>query len=140
MPVHGGGANGRPRGTPLRRLIGLAPALALFGCGGYSQTNTIAGLLPPAALSAPEDATQVDPGVAQILEHGTAGERLQYQSADGRRLSLVLGPLYSSARGVPCRLGRASHLEAGGASPTSYPFCRLDNGWYEVKPVVISGY
>ena len=138
--MQGGGVTGRPTRTPLRRLTALMLMLAVSGCGGYSQTTSMEGLAAPTPGSAPENATPVDPGVAQTLEHGTAGERLQYKSAEGRQLSLVLGPIYTSARGVPCRLGRAGRVGASGASPTSYPFCRLDNGWYEVTPVVISGY
>ena len=68
------------------------------------------------------------------------GERLQYRTSDGRLVSLALGPVYSSARGVPCRLGRLDRIEPGVAAPTSYPFCRIDNRWYEMRPVVVSGY
>jgi hypothetical protein len=141
VPVHGGAAAGRPTRASRWRVVATTVALALSGCGGYSQTTSMGALVQGGAPgSIPEDLKPVDSSTAQILEHGAAGDRLQYRSADGRQLSLALGPTYTSARGVPCRLGRLGRIDAGPATPTSFPFCRLESGWYEVTPVVISGY
>jgi hypothetical protein len=117
--------------------VGLAVVILVGGCSNLPGPQITLPAPPPGA--APQDATPVDEGLARILEHG-GGERLQYRTAEGRSVSLALGPIYASARGAPCRLGRSDRIEPGVLAPTSYPFCRIDNRWYAMRPVVVSGY
>jgi len=75
-----------------------------------------------------------------VLAAGTAGQRLLYRLVQGGDAWLVLGPIFYSSRGVPCRIGRVTLTETGSAGPTSYPFCQIGAQWYAMKPVVVSGY
>jgi hypothetical protein len=77
--------------------------------------------------------------VAAALDSSPNGARLDY-AVSGRPVSFTLGSVYQSGLQVPCRIGR---LNGGGGrsdTPTTYAFCRDGNQWYEMPPVVISGY
>jgi hypothetical protein len=115
----------------------LVFAIALGGCAAPAVIGTVSTGSPSPATT---DATPVDPVLARSLEAAADGARIRHQLVNGVEGSLVIGPIYQSGRGVPCRLGRASPAEAGAATPISYPFCRIGNQWYAMKPVVISGY
>jgi hypothetical protein len=118
-------------------MASLMLAVACGGCG----TPAVIGQ-PEVGGPAPEttDSTAVAPEVARILEAGIAGQGLPYRLVNGSPATFVLGPIYQSSRGLPCRIGRVSPGEAANASPTSYPFCRIGTQWYAMKPVVVSGY
>lgn len=116
---------------------GLLLVLALAGCAGPAVIGTVSTGAPAAATT---DATPVDPALAQSLETEPNGSRISYPPADGIGGSLVIGPLYQSGRGVPCRLGRAGPPATEYPVPTSYPFCRIGSQWYAMKPAVVSGY
>jgi hypothetical protein len=115
----------------------LALGLALAGCAGPAVLGTVSTGVPAPATT---DASPVDSAGAQNLETAPDGSRINYRPAGGFGDSLVIGPLYQSGRGVPCRLGRAGPPATGYPVPTSYPFCRIGGQWYAMKPVVISGY
>jgi hypothetical protein len=114
----------------------LSLALALAGCAGPA----VIGPLPGWSLPAPTDATPVDPAQAQTLENAGAGASFRYPLARGGDGYLVLGPLYQSGRGVPCRLGRLGPSGIVSTTLNTYPFCRFGNQWYAMRPVVVSGY
>jgi hypothetical protein len=121
----------------VQAALGLSIALGVGGCASApAMIGTVSGVAAPATT----DATAVDPGLAQSLETAPSGARIIYRLPDGFERALVIGPLYQSGRGVPCRLGRAGPPLFGASVPTTYPFCRIDNQWYAMKPVVISGY
>ncbi len=128
--------------TPAAPFIaGLLLAVALAGCAArFEPGPSASGGQPEPAAATPADSTPVDAGASRILEAGSAGQRLRYRLADGREAWLVLGPIYQSSRGLPCRIGRMSTADTGNAGPASYPFCRWGDRWYEMKPVVVSGY
>ena len=111
--------------------------LVVGGCAAPAYVGTL-----PTGSSAPvtTDSSLIDSGLAQTLQNAAAGETLRYRLVEGSEEMLVLGPLYQSARGVPCRLGRLGPAEVGGATVNSYPFCRFGNDWYAMRPVVVSGY
>ena len=111
--------------------------LVVGGCAAPAYVGTL-----PTGSSAPvaTDGAPVDSGLAPTLEHAAAGATITYRPVQGGEERLVLGPLYQSARGVPCRLGRLSLAEVGGVTLNSYPFCRFGNEWYAMRPVVVSGY
>jgi hypothetical protein len=130
--------------APVRALIlpraaapSLVLALALAGCAGPAVLGTVSTGAPAPPTT---DASPVDSAIAQSLETAPDGSRISYQPADGLGGSMVIGPLYQSGRGIPCRLGRAGPPATGYPVPTSYPFCRIGGQWYAMKPVVISGY
>lgn len=126
--------------VPSRLVAGLALvfAIALSSC---AMAPAIIGSVPPAQPTpATTDATVIDAGLSHSLETAPAGTPIVYRLANGAVGSLVIGPLYHSGRGVPCRLGRSYQPSLGSAVPTSYPFCRIGSQWYAMKPVVISGY
>lgn len=129
------------------RRAGLPHQLAAVGglllaavVGGCAHNLVVGPPLPGEIPPATADSTPVDAGLTRVLDSGTAGERIRYRLVDGREAWFALGPVYQSSRGVPCRIGRVSPAEAGTANPTSYPFCRIENQWYAMRPVVISGY
>jgi hypothetical protein len=123
----------RPRATV--SLLSLAAAL-----GGCAAPAVIGGLPGAALPPAPIDGAPVDPALGQTLSTAGAGATFRYRLAGGDEGYFVLGPLYESGRGVPCRLGRLSPAEIASASLNSYPFCRFGDQWYAMRPVVISGY
>jgi hypothetical protein len=123
-----------------RRLAAAASLLLAVACGGCGTPAVIGPPEPGAPPSETTDSTAVGPDVARILELGTAGQSLRYRLVNGGEANFVLGPIYQSSRGLLCRIGRVSPDEAGYAGPTSYPFCRIDNRWYAMKPVVVGGY
>jgi hypothetical protein len=107
------------------------------GCAAPAFVGTLsAGASAPAAT----DGSLVDSGLAPTLQNAVAGTTFDYRPVQGGEELLVLGPLYQSARGVPCRLGRLSPADFGSVSLNSYPFCRFGNDWYAMRPVVVSGY
>jgi hypothetical protein len=115
----------------------LALAAALGGCAGPA---VIGGLPAPPLPPAATDGSPVDPALGQTLSTAGAGATFRYQVAGGGEGYFVLGPLYQSGRGVPCRIGRLSSAEIAGVTLNSYPFCRFGDQWYAMRPVVISGY
>lgn len=115
----------------------LSLAAALGGCAGPAVIGGLPGApLPPA----PVDGEPVDSALGQTLSTAGVGATLRYRLAGGGEAYFVLGPLYQSGRGVPCRLGRLSPAEIASSSLNSYPFCRFGDQWYAMLPVVISGY
>jgi hypothetical protein len=127
--------------APVRRRLAAAASLLLaVACGGCGTPAVIGELEPGGPPPETTDSTAVGPEVARILEGGSAGQSLRYRLVNGSEAIFVLGPIYQSSRGLPCRIGHVSPAEAGNASPTSYPFCRIGNQWYAMKPVVVSGY
>jgi hypothetical protein len=124
-----------------RRLAAAASLLLVIAVGGCGAPAVIGhpwmGESPPPMAT---DGISVPPDLAQILQAGTPGQRLRYRLVQGGEAWFVLGPIFYSSRGVPCRIGRVSLPGAGNASPTSYPFCQIGEQWYAMKPVVVSGY
>ncbi len=115
----------------------LSVALALGGCAEPAVIGTVSTGAPAPSST---DAVPVDPALAQSLETAANGARVYYRLADGSEGVLIIGPLYPSGRGLPCRLGRVNPPEPGSTVPSSYPFCRIGNQWFAMRPVVISGY
>jgi hypothetical protein len=115
----------------------LSLALALGGCAGPAVIGTVSTGGPAPAST---DAVPVDAALAQSLETAANGARVYYRLADGSEGVLIIGQLYPSGRGLPCRLGRVNSPEPGPTVPSSYPFCRIGNQWFAMRPVVISGY
>lgn len=124
----------------LAQGIGLALATMTAGCGGqdFSADTTAAPAGPPVSVST--RGVAVPPDIAQALSGAPAGARINYRLPDGRMLSLALGPSYESGLAVPCRIGRAAPGEEGGASPGGYAFCNSGSQWYQMNPVLMSGY
>lgn len=111
--------------------------IAVGGCAGPAVIGGLPGApLPPAAT----DGAPVDPAVGQTLETAGAGATIRYRLAGGGEAYFVLGPLYQSGRGVPCRIGQLSPAEVAGVSVSTYPFCRFGDQWYAMRAVVVSGY
>jgi hypothetical protein len=127
---------GRRRARFRSAVPSLTVAFALGGCAGPAVIGAL-----PSGPSAPvaTDAAPVDSSLARTLETATAGTTFGYRLVDGGEGSFVLGPLYQSGRGVPCRVGRLSPAEIAGVSLNTYPFCRFGDQWYAMRPVVVSG-
>jgi hypothetical protein len=115
--------------------------LTLAGCGGGNDQHFFEVLssqsagLPVAGRGQP-----VPPEVAQVLASASAGAPLEYRLASGNPVGFLLGPIYHSGAGTNCRVGRIRSGEGANGSPTAYAFCNLGNQWYEMNPVVVSGY
>jgi hypothetical protein len=120
----------------------VAASVVLAGCGimtasGGPTLSQQAGPGDSGAASA--GGTPVTEDAARILNAAADGQ-LRYRLLDGRVAVLVLGPIQQSGLGEPCRIGRLSPGEVGAARPTAYAFCRHGDHWYEMTPVVVSGY
>jgi hypothetical protein len=127
----------RRRGHLRLRAAAIALVLALGGCAGPAVIGGLPGAaLPPVAT----DGAPVDPALGQTLATAGAGATFSYRLAGGGAGVFVLGPLYQSGRGVPCRIGRLSPAEVAGVNLNAYPFCRFGDQWYAMRPVVVSGY
>ncbi len=129
-----------------RVLHAAACITVMFALGGCGMTGefwtTDAGAAGAAAMPIPAVATRgspVPPPAAQVLESAPAGARLDYQSPNGGAAVLVLGATYQSGLQLPCRIGRSGIGGGRGAAPGTYVFCRQDNRWYAMPPVVVSG-
>ena len=124
---------------------GLATAAAIMavavlgGCGTIHWTVAQA-LGPDATAIEIGRGHPVAPAAARILASAPTGGRLDYP-LNGRTVSFVLGGTYQSGSQLPCRIGRLNDTGAGPAStPTVYAFCNRNGEWYEMNPVVVSGY
>lgn len=130
---------GAPRS--LGSALGAVLAVALSGCSMVMAPATpVNGLAPELALgpTSLQPGREVPASVAQTLNAAPPGGSLPYQLADGRPASFVLGPVFQSGRGVPCRVGRLNPREVRSGDPTEYPFCRQGDQWFEMTPVVVS--
>lgn len=114
-----------------------AVGVVLVGCGTMSAPGE-----PTASQQASASAagTPVAADAARILTNAPSGGQLTYRLLDGRTAVLVLGPIRQSGLGELCRVGRLSRSEVGEARPTAYAFCQRGDRWYEMTPVVVSGY
>ena len=115
--------------------------LALSGCAMVTAAVTpVAAPVPGVVLAtgSAQPGREVPANVAQTLDTAPPGGSLPYQLTDGRPASFVLGPVFQSGRGFPCRVGSINSRTVGGGKPTEYPFCRQGDQWYEMNPVVIS--
>ena len=115
--------------------------------GGGQTANDFLGMRATAggatagpSPSVPARGSPVTVAAAQMLDSAPTGGRLDYRLADGRPAAFVLGPLYQSGWEVPCRIGRVGVGASRGGGPTAYAFCRQGNLWYEMTPVVVSGF
>jgi len=122
----------------------LTVTVMLGGCGtvhDFLGMEARAGAAAPGpGPSVPARGSPVPTGAADILDSAPAGGRLDYRRPDGRPAAIELGGVYQSGLQVPCRIGRASPGRNLGDGPTAYAFCREGNRWYEMPPVVVSGY
>jgi hypothetical protein len=117
-------------------VVGWAVIVAaLAGCGIVAGPGTQTA--PPQPVSA---GTPVTADTARILADAPTGGRLTYRLVGGFSAVLVLGPIQQSGLGEVCRIGRVNASEVGPARPTAYAFCRRGDQWYEMTPVVVSGY
>jgi len=117
----------------------IAAIAMLGGCGTIHWTAAQA-LAPDETAVEIARGHPVAPAAAQILASAPAGARLDYPF-NGRTVSFVLGGTYRSGAQLPCRTGRMDNLGAGPVStPTVYAFCNSNGEWYEMNPVVVSGY
>lgn len=128
------------RSAARRRLAAAASLLLSIACAGCGTPAVIGDTTPGEPPPVTTDTTPVGPEVAGILDGRTGGPELRYRLVNGIVARLELGPIYQSSRGPLCRIGHVSPAEAGNASPTGYPFCRIGNQWYAMRPVVVSGY
>lgn len=121
----------------------MALTVLLGGCG-MSRDQFQSELEPGAAAGVTQftsfHATPVPPAIGHVLGTAPRGEPLDYQIAGGRTVGLVLGPPYNSGLGVPCRIGHVGVAGYADGAPTAYAFCHSGNQWYEMDPVVVSGY
>jgi len=129
------------QGRRLAMLPFVLLCAMLGGCGSdrwFSASATPVIAPPPVPEASGGAPVPID--VGQQLERLPPGARLAYRAADGRPMTFELGPPYQSGRGLPCRIGRASLGATTGSVPTTYAFCRKGDQWFEMPPVVISGY
>jgi hypothetical protein len=132
-------ATGAPRA--LASALAVALAIALSGCAMVTAAVTpVSAPTPEAALGAggAQPGREVPASVAQTLNSAPPGGSLRYQLTDGRPATFVLGPVFQSGRGVPCRVGLVNLREVGSGNPTEYPFCRQGDQWFEMTAVVVS--
>lgn len=119
-------------------------SVALAGCETANDgfdSSTVPGQNAGSSLgaSAFSRARPVPAPAAATLEGGPSGARLDYVT-NGRSVSFTLGPIYQSGLQTSCRIGRARTGGGHGDAPTAYAFCRDGKQWYEMPPVVVSGY
>ncbi|MGC2411685.1 MAG: hypothetical protein WA459_03180 [Stellaceae bacterium] len=115
--------------------------ITLSGCAMVTAAVTpVPAPAPEVVLgtSGAQPGREVPASVAQALNTAPPGGSLSYQLADGRPATFVLGPVFQSGRGVPCRVGLVNLREVGSGNPTEYPFCRQGDQWFEMTAVVVS--
>ncbi len=138
----------RPAAVESRCFAATACVLfgvVLGGCAalrGPAVPAAVEGAAPGSALgpTGPARGRPIASAAAQVLDTAPTGGRFRYRLADGRPASFALGPLFQSALGVPCRIGRVNPGDLRSAGPADYPFCQYHDRWYEMTPVVVSGY
>ena len=120
-------------------FVCLAATVVLGGCHAFRSEPRI----EPASGPGPDlsaRGTLVPAPAAGALDSAPTGGRFEYRLPDGRPVAVVLGGAYQSGLQVPCRLGRLSPGGSGPNAPPAYAFCRINNQWYQMAPVVVSGF
>jgi hypothetical protein len=131
-----GGAASKSSGFAAVGCIIGAALLAGCAMGPPVEVVPNAGLPVPGP---PRD-TPVPADGARLLTAAPNGARLDYRLIDGQPAVFVLGPIFQSGLSVPCRIGHLAGARVSSDSPTDYAFCRRGDRWYQMPPVVVSGY
>jgi len=124
------------RANPL--IAAAVAALLLTACSDDSGRDVLTSQ-SMASLADPSRFSQriTDPVTVAAL-NGPTQSGFRYRDETGAEWQLSLGPPYVSARGLTCRIGRP---DSRGTTPGAFgilAFCRGADGWYKLRPILLS--